>query len=98
ALADSLGLFRAERERVDHVRDVAPGAILRAVAVDRQVAPRECRLDERPDCAPADLAGPEDVERADGDDRDAVLLAVGMRHVLARELRYGASLARLPDR
>ena len=57
--------LEAEQHAVDHVVDVAPGADLRAVAVDRQVAAGERRLDERADRAAADLAGPVDVERAD---------------------------------
>ena len=42
--------------------------------------------------------GPEDVERVHGDGRQAELVVVGVRHVLAGELRDGVGPARLPDR
>ena len=41
--------------------------------------------------------GPVDVERADGDGREAELLVVGVRHVLAGELRDGVRPAGLAD-
>ena len=69
--------------------------------MDRQVAARERGLDERADRPTADLAGAEDVEGPDRNDGDAVLLAVGVRHVLAGELRdrvRPAGLADRPDR
>ena len=56
-----------QRSALDHVVDVAPGADLRAVAVDDEVAPGERRLDERADRAAADLARAEDVERVHRD-------------------------------
>ena len=83
---------------VHHVVDVAPRADLGAVAVDRQVAAVERRLDEGADRAAADLARAEDVERAHRDGRQAELGVVGVRHVLARELRDGVRPARLADR
>ena len=78
--------------------DVAPGADLRAVAVDRQVVARERRLDEGADRAAADLARAEDVERVHRHRRQAELVVVGVRHVLAGELRDGVGPARLADR
>src|SRR6185437_8475013 len=84
--------------RVDHVVDVTPGADLRAVAVDHQVAPRERGLDEGADGTAADLTRAKDVERADGDDRDPVLLAISVRHVLAGKLRDRVRPACLADR
>src|SRR5207302_11122423 len=71
AMADGLGPLEAEQQRLDHVVDVAPGADLRAVAVDDQVAAGEGGLDERPNRPAADLAGSVDVERAHGDGRHA---------------------------
>ena len=78
--------------------DVAPGADLRAVAAHGQVAAAERGLDERADRAAADLARAEDVERVDGDGRQLQLVVVGVRHVLAGELRDGVRPARLADR
>ena len=98
ALARGLRALEAEQERLDHVVDVAPGADLRAVAVDRQVPAGERRLDEGADRAAADLARAVDVERPDGDRRQGELVVVGVRHVLARELRDGVGPARLADR
>ncbi len=92
------GALEAEQQRLDHVVDVAPGADLRAVAVDRQVAPGERRLDERADRAAADLARAVDVERADRHGRQPELVVVGVRHVLAGELRDRVRPARLADR
>ena len=66
--------------------------------MDRQIAPVECRLDEGADRAAADLPGPEDVERAHGDGGKAELGVVGVRHVLAGELRDGVRPARLAHR
>src|SRR5262249_60322647 len=86
------------RQRLGQVVDVAPGPDLRAVSVDGQVPAREGRLDERADRAAPDLPWAEDVERPDGDDGDPALLAVGVRHVLARELRDRVRPARLADR
>ena len=63
ALADRVRVLEREQRALDHVVDVAPGADLRAVAVDRQVAARERGLDEGADRAAADLARPVDVER-----------------------------------
>ena len=94
----AFGCSSAEQRAVHHVVDVAPGADLRAVAVDRQVAPVERRLDERADRAAADLTRPEDVERAHRHGREAELGVVGVRHVLAGELRDGVRPARLADR
>ncbi len=91
------GCSSESSSRLDHVVDVAPGADLRAVAVDRQVAAGERRLDERADRAAADLARAVDVERAHGDGRQAELVVVGVRHVLAGELRDGVRPARLAD-
>ena len=59
---------------------------------------RERRLDERADRAAADLAGPEDVERVHRHRRELQLVVVGVRHVLACELRDGVRPARLADR
>ena len=92
------GMLEAGEAARDHVVDVAPGADLRAVAVDRQVAPRERRLDERADRAAADLARAEDVERVHRHRRAAELVVVGVRHVLAGELRDRVRPARLADR
>ena len=94
----AFGCSRPSSVPSHHVVDVAPGADLRAVAVDRQVAPVERRLDERADRAAADLARPEDVEGAHRDGREAELGVVGVRHVLAGELRDGVRPARLADR
>ena len=55
-LADRGRVLEAGEHAGDHVGDVVPGADLRAVAVDRQVAAGERRLDERADRAAADLA------------------------------------------
>ena len=96
--ADRLRVLEREQQAAHHVVDVAPGADLRAVAVDRQVAPGERRLDERADRAAADLPGAVDVERAHGDGRQAELVVVGVRHVLAGELRDRVGPARLADR
>ena len=81
-----------------HVRDVAPGADLRAVAANGQVVAGERRLDEGADRAAADLPGAEDVEGADGDRRQPELVVVGVRHVLASELGDRVGPARLADR
>ena len=94
----AFGCSSAEQQPLDHVVDVAPGADLRAVAVDRQVAAGERRLDERADRAAADLPRPVDVERPHRDGRQAELAVVGVRHVLARELRDRVRPARLADR
>ena len=91
-------MLQTQKRRLDHVVHVAPRADLRAVAVDRQVAPRERRLDEGADRAAADLPRPEDVEGVDGHRGQAELVVVGVRHVLARELRDGVRPARLADR
>ena len=64
---------------------------------DRQVAAGERRLDERADRAAADLARAEDVERVHRDGRQLQLVVVGVRHVLAGELRDGVRPARLAD-
>src|SRR5919197_4875896 len=69
-LADRLVALQAEKQRVDHVVDVAPRPDLGAVAVDRQAAARERRLDEGADRPTTDLSGAEDVEGPDGDDGD----------------------------
>ena len=92
------GVLERQEDRLDHVVDVAPRADLRAVAVDLEVAPAERRLDERADRAAADLARAVDVERAHGDRRQPELGVVGVRHVLAGELRDGVRPARLADR
>src|SRR5204863_2490518 len=65
ALADRVLVLEREQQPFDHVVDVAPGADLRAVAVYRQVAAGERRLDEGANRAAADLAGAVDVERPD---------------------------------
>ena len=98
ALADGGGVLEREQHRLDHVVDVAPGADLRAVAVDLEVASRERRLDERADRAAADLTRAVDVERTHRDRRQAELGVVGVRHVLAGELRDRVRPARLADR
>ena len=64
---DRARVLEREQRALDHVVDVAPGPDLRAVAVDRQVAPGERVLDEGADRAAADLARAEDVERPHGD-------------------------------
>ena len=66
--------------------------------MDREVAPVERRLDEGADRTAADLARTEDVERAHRDRREAELRVVGVRHVLAGELRDGIRPPRLADR
>src|SRR5581483_1843232 len=86
ALADRLRALEAEQHRLHHVVDVAPRADLRAVAVDRQVAAGEGRLDEGADGAAADLAGPVHVEGPHGHRRQVELVVVRVRQVLAREL------------
>ena len=94
-------MLEREQRTVDHVVDVAPGSNLRPVPVNREVAPGERRLDERADRATADLARPEHVERAHGGGGEPELGVVGVRHVLARELRHRVGPARLahgPDR
>ena len=91
-------MLEAGERALDHVVDVAPGADLRAVAVDDEVAAGERGLDERADRAAADLARAEDVERAHGHGRQAELVVVGVRHVLAGELRDRVRPARLADR
>ena len=93
-----LGPLEAEQRPVDHVVDVAPGADLRAVAVDHEVAAGERGLDEGADRTAALLARAEDVERVHRHARQAELVVVGVRHVLARELRDGVRPARLADR
>ena len=91
-------MLQREQHGLDHVVDVAPGADLRAVAVDLQVAPRERRLDEGADRAAADLTRAVDVERPHRDRRQPELAVVGVRHVLARELRDRIRPACLADR
>ncbi len=71
ALADRVRMLEREQQRLDHVVDVAPGADLRAVAVDDEVVAGERRLDEGADGAAADLPGAVDVERTDRDRRAA---------------------------
>ena len=93
----AFGCSSASRVPVDHVVHVAPGADLRAVAVDRQVAAGERRLDERADRPAADLARAVDVERPDRRRRQAELGVVRVRHVLAGELGDGVGPARLAD-
>jgi hypothetical protein len=96
-LADGARQLERQEQRVDHIVDVAPSADLGAVAVNRQVLPGERRLDERPDRAAADLAGPVDVERMHGHRRERELVIVGVGHVLAGELRDGVGPACLAD-
>jgi hypothetical protein len=96
-VADRLRQLEAEQHRLDHVLDVAPRPDLRPVAVNDEVAACERGLDERADRAAADLARAVDVERVHGHRRDAELLVVGVRHVLAGELRHGVRPARLAD-
>ena len=59
--------------------------------------PASDALDERADRAAADLPGAEDVEGVDRDGRQTELIVVGVRHVLAGELRHGVRPARLTD-
>ena len=66
--------------------------------MDLEVAPGERRLDEGADRAPADLTRAEDVERAHGHRGQPVLGGVGVRHVLAGELRHGVGPPCLADR
>ena len=95
ALADRARMLEREQRAVDHVVHVAPGSNLRPVPVDREIPPRERGLDERADRAAADLPRPEDVERANGGRGKPELGVVGVRHVLARELRHRVRPARL---
>src|SRR5438270_6801167 len=97
AVADGLRPLEAEERRLDHVVDVAPGTDLGSVAVHDEVAARERGLDEGADRTAADLAGPVDVERVDGNRGEAELLVVGVGHVLAGELRDGVRPAGLAD-
>ena len=97
-LPDRGRMLETEQHARDHVGHVRPGADLRAVAVDRQVAVGDRGLDERADRAAADLARAEDVERVHRHGRQLQLVVVGVRHVLARELRDGVRPARLADR
>ena len=90
------GRSRQARTPLHHVGDVAPGADLRAVAMDRQVAAGERSFDEGADRAATDLARAENVEGTHGDGRQAELVVVGVRHVLACKLRDGVCPARLP--
>src|SRR5712692_4739145 len=96
-LADRLRTLETEQRPLDHVVHVAPRADLRAVAVDRQLATRERGLDEGADRAAADLSRAVDVEGMDSDRRQPELVVVGVRHVLAGELRHGVRPAGLAD-
>src|SRR5205823_7350886 len=98
ALADGTRMLEAETHGLDHVVDVAPRADLRAVAANGQVVARERGLDERANRAAADLSGTVDVERAHGHDRQAQLVVVRVRHVLAGKLRDRVRPARLSHR
>ena len=97
ACPTALRVLEAGEHAAHHVGHVRPGADLRAVAVDRQVAAGDRVLDERADRAAADLARAEDVERMHRDGREPELVVVGVRHVLAGELRDGVRPARLAD-
>ena len=91
-------MLEACEHAADHVGDVRPRANLRAVVVDLEVASRERCLDERANRAAPDLARPVDVERMHRDRGQAELVVVGVRHVLAGELRHGVRPARFADR
>src|SRR5438067_2170589 len=86
ALTDGLVALEREQQRVDHVVDIAPRANLRAFAVDHEIFARERADGERVNRADPDLARAVDVERANGRRRQAVLVEIGVSHVLAGEL------------
>ena len=98
ALADRVRVLECEEGAVDHVVDVAPRADLRAVPVDREVAPRERGFDECSDRPAANLTRPEHVERPHRGRRQAELRVVRVSHVLAGELGHGVGPACLADR
>ena len=82
----------------DHVGDVAPGADLRAVAVHRQVAPASAASMNARIAPPPIWPGPKTLNGCTVTVGQAELVVVGVRHVLAGELRDGVRPARLADR
>src|SRR5262249_48904371 len=55
-LTDGLVSLEAQQQRIDHVVDIAPGADLRAVAVNREVTPANPTLHQTSDPPPPHLS------------------------------------------
>ena len=92
------GCSRQASSALDHVVDVAPGADLRAVAVDDRSRPASAASMNARIAPPPIWPGPKTLNGCTGHRRQPELVVVGVRHVLAGELRDRVRPARLADR